>query len=698
MKLAFTLFVCICLCFTVTEAQWTKCEGPNGGTVLDFLDTGNSLLSVVVGGFGSNTISLYRSTSNGNDWSKVTSVTEDYYYYLAKIDTTIYYHIWGGFYCSIDDGKNWKNVNQSTLPKQINKTAANDTTVFAGTELGLYRSTNKGKSWEPKATAVPFSNIGALAVNGINVFISSRSKDGQVFRSTDNGENWSEVKIEPTKIEILDILIHQSYIFAKAYGDSVFRSTDNGDTWKKVNFGLENVSVRCFYVYEGKVFMGTSAGLFVSSDNGVTWAQGNNGLKHPVNKMYAKGITLFAGTVGGGIYRSTDKGGKWSEVNSGLRYRNIGSLGTIDDVIFCGTQDYSGPGVSRTSDNGKTWSTVFSSPAKAYVANGEDFFIGLWEVGLLRSSDKGISWIPYDTGKHYTQITSFVVTDTVMFLGNAKYPRTEAEAYRSNDKGRTWVKIKSGLETNEFRGVLAASGNIIYTMTDTEYFRSTNNGKSWVNCGNGLRIQNPLFALDGAVAYKWSNRTFLSRSKNYGLTWDFQFDGIIIEKSLRTASVNAMIVNGSTIYVGTDEDGVFRSTDSGESWTEFGLGENRVNCILLKGTTLYAGTADSGLWKRDVSTLDIDGNHEEMKTSFSEFVYYPNPATNTLTIDRTTLQFPENTPVHYTLSTLVGGKVMEFDNTEPKFTILLDGMVSGVYCLTAENGGNRAAVMVTVAE
>lgn len=41
---------------------------------------------------------------------------------------------------------------------------------------------------------------------------------------------------------------------------------------------------------------------------------------------------------------------------------------------------------------------------------------------------------------------------------------------------------------------------------------------------------------------------------------------------------------------------------------------------------------------------------------------------------------------------------MEFDNSESKFTVSLEGIVSGIYSLTAENGGKRTAVMVTVAE
>ena len=129
-----------------------------------------------------------------------------------------------------------------------------------------------------------------------------------------------------------------------------------------------------------------------------------------------------------------------------------------------------------------------------------------------------------------------------------------------------------------------------------------------------------------------------------------------------------------------------------------GLPSTVIYSLEIIGNTLFAGTYSSGIWKYDLNSNGITEQEYTGQSGVSWFTCYPNPATNTLTIDRTSLHFPENVPAHYTLSTLIGGKVMEYYNNEPRFTVQLGGVVSGVYSLTAESGGNRAAVMVTVVE
>ena len=152
------------------------------------------------------------------------------------------------------------------------------------------------------------------------------------------------------------------------------------------------------------------------------------------------------------------------------------------------------------------------------------------------------------------------------------------------------------------------------------------------------------------------------------------------------------------MYAGCVGNGIFRRSNTAETWTRISTGALSTMdplSFMSTGSELYVGMDGNGLWKNETS-LDVSEKVIENKPDNVYLYCYPNPATNSLTIDRTSLQFPENAPVHYTFSTLIGGKVMEFDNSELKFTITLDGMASGVYSLTAESRGNRSVVMVTV--
>jgi hypothetical protein len=64
--------------------------------------------------------------------------------------------------------------------------------------------------------------------------------------------------------------------------------------------------------------------------------------------------------------------------------------------------------------------------------------------------------------------------------------------------------------------------------------------------------------------------------------------------------VRALASGGTTLLAGTYEGGVFRSTDSGLTWSTLGSGRitgEIVTSLTVSGTTLLAGTASTGIWR-----------------------------------------------------------------------------------------------------
>ena len=61
-----------------------------------------------------------------------------------------------------------------------------------------------------------------------------------MFRSTDNGESWTEINNGITVPFIISLVTNSNGdIFAGAdFGGGIFRSTDNGDSWTPVDNGL----------------------------------------------------------------------------------------------------------------------------------------------------------------------------------------------------------------------------------------------------------------------------------------------------------------------------------------------------------------------------------------------------------------------------------------------------------------------------
>jgi len=59
-----------------------------------------------------------------------------------------------------------------------------------------------------------------------------------------------------------------------------------------------------------------------------------------------------------------------------------------------------------------------------------------------------------------------------------------------------------------------------------------------------------------------------------------------------TAEVNSITINGSIIFAGTNGDGIFVSTDNGDSWSSIneGLDSKIIHTIFIQGTLIFAGT------------------------------------------------------------------------------------------------------------
>lgn len=412
--------------------------------------------------------------------------------------------------------------------------------------------------------------------------------------------------------------------------------------------------------------------------------------------LYPLSGNLFAGTIGGGIYRTNDFGANWTEINSGgLRNRDVRAFASINGRVFAGT--FSGKAY-RSTNNGVKWEEVSAGlndiPIRSLEQCGGNILAGTFQ-GMYLSTDNGNSWSSPEGELTGLNVTSFTPGPFIKNVDDFFAGTFGGEGiYKSNDYGITWTPNNSGL-TSHYVYALLANNEILYAGTEgSGVFTSTDNGETWST--NESDISNQAvhsFAAIGKVVFAGTNENGIYRSSNNGESWEH------LNSDITSKYINCMQVIENTLVVGAFGKGVFYSTDLGATWREYnsGLQNKNVNSLLRSGNNLLAGTYGSSVWVNTAVPLEVSENVNGA-VALNRLTCYPNPATNTLTVDRTTLQFPENAAVQYTLSTLIGGKVMEFTKSERVFTVPLDGLQSGVYSLTADVGSYRAAVMVTVME
>ena len=241
--------------------------------------------------------------------------------------------------------------------------------------------------------------------------------DKYVYRSTNNGLSWKELKEGLEGVNFISLAINRKgYIFAGHWGDGwggngVFRSTDNGENWTRTTFP---------YVCPINMAIDSSGGLLVatfwdqvgivrSTDDGETWtvigpATGTNTPSIAVN---TEGH-IFAGTEAG-LYRSTDLGLNWEFTGIDFRIEGI-AFSSNGNIFVTRAYSYGYPGLYTSTDNGNSWNAIPTFPP-----------------------------IPQDGGT-YTRI-SINVENNILVGGSHSYSSVSPGNYRSTDLRLTWTRI-----------------------------------------------------------------------------------------------------------------------------------------------------------------------------------------------------------------------------------------------------------------
>jgi photosystem II stability/assembly factor-like uncharacterized protein len=292
--------------------------------------------------------------------------------------------------------------------------------------------------WE--RTSAPSALIYSLAVaNNGDVWAGGYTAGGGVlYLSTNNGDIWSQKGSFQSGISSIAIN-STGYVFAGTENDGLYLSIDNGGSWIKLDI-LNNPS----HIYtilikpQGGIYLGTDIGIYYSNDNGYpgTWVEKNSGLMTRTISSLALGTdgTLYAGTSG--VYRSTNGGDVWLRLpSSDLYYSYVEDLAISGDGSIFATASSSG--VLKSTDKGLTWTQVntgLSSEYNAYrvIYNPvtQHLIVGFYERvtkgGIYISNNLGEKWYEINNGFlgiTYNWVSAFAVNPTtgMMFAGTSGF-------------------------------------------------------------------------------------------------------------------------------------------------------------------------------------------------------------------------------------------------------------------------------------
>jgi uncharacterized protein (TIGR03437 family) len=158
----------------------------------------------------------------------------------------------------------WGSVSE---PVPIKALTSNFARVYAGTDgQGVLSGAFGTAPLTASNQGLP-ANAKVSALTASAHFIFAAVAESGLYRSTDNGATWERVTNGlPSNGPFTALASYGRNIFAGMQGGGVYLSTDFGLSWNAANSGLSNLDVRSLLVAKGRLYVGTSAGVF-AADN-----------------------------------------------------------------------------------------------------------------------------------------------------------------------------------------------------------------------------------------------------------------------------------------------------------------------------------------------------------------------------------------------------------------------------------------------
>lgn len=233
---------------------------------------------------------------------------------------------YGNFYKTSDSGKTWKDVYSSDLPN-LPKENVNyfdfDKNGFIYLSLDgtkhFFKSTTKGASYYNICNLQLCNSPQVIGINpkDDHLFVGMKENDlcSYILYSTDGGNSYSYSykKTSPNsgpgvgkKFAFKGDTIFMADGMLKSNRPTVFRSTDNGKDWTELTNGLPSPYQRASSIINdnsGNIYVGysDSAGVYKLTNNGETWQAVNDSL-------YGSYVNDLIASINGDIYAANGYG------------------------------------------------------------------------------------------------------------------------------------------------------------------------------------------------------------------------------------------------------------------------------------------------------------------------------------------------------------------------------------------------------
>lgn len=365
-------------------------------------------------------------------------------------------------------------------------------TIYVGAASGgVWKTENEGVTWEPVFDKEASTSIGDIAIapsnqniiwigtGEANIFRSSQAGSG-IYKSIDAGKTWQHMGLADT-LTIARIVIHPEspdIIYVAASGHEwtnnkergVFKTTDGGKTWDKVLYIDEET---------GAIDL-----VMDPSDSNTLYAAMWQRIRQKWNDPRNE-----PDYTGSGIHKTTDGGKTWKPINSGLPDANFRGRIGIDvacsnpNVVYAFVDNYE---IAREPTEEEKASS-YGLPSSGFIKGST----------VYRSDDKGESWTQVSglTQQMKRYMERHSVTYGWVFGQMRVDPNDENTIYTmglelnvSTDGGKTFGRLRGMHVDHHGLWIDPDNSNYLVNANDGGIVISYDKGKMWRQFTHNLPV------------------------------------------------------------------------------------------------------------------------------------------------------------------------------------------------------------------
>ena len=477
----------------------------------------------------------------------------------------------------------------------------NPDVMYVGTASGgLWKSTTGGITWKPVFEKEVTASIGAVAIQQSNPSVvwvgtgegnprNSLNGGYGIFKSLDNGKNWTSMGLENTR-HIHRVIIdptNPDIVYVAAIGSpwgehperGIFKTVDGGKTWSKILFANNktgaadlvmdptnpNKLIAAMWEHKRDPWFfnsgGEGSGLHITHNGGKTWKKITDEDGLPKGNLGRIGIAIATNKPNiiytlieakkNALYKSEDGGYKWKKVNDNSSGRGSGGIGNrpfyYSDIRVDPENEnriYSVfTYVNVSEDGGKSFSQLM--PAYG-VDNGVHPDHHAWWIHptngqfMIDGNDGGMN-ITIDGGKTWRFIGNLPVAQFYHISVDNEFPYNVYGGMQDNGswRGPAYVWKAQGIRNSYWQEISFGDGFDVVPDRDDSRYGWSMSQQGFVSrydwqTGNNYIVRPTHIEADAKLRFNWNS------------------------------AINIDPFNNNTIYFGSQF--VHKSTDKGLTW------------------------------------------------------------------------------------------------------------------------------------